>query len=89
MQSAREFYYAKLQEYSSLNSVALSTDARVVEDAWTKEFRGMTQQTDLWMQNVDGYVRNVMGVFDEWQTQMAEVRKTTVGPDLVALKENT
>ncbi len=89
MQSAREFYYAKLQEYSSLNSVALSTDARVVEDAWTKEFRNMTQQTDLWMQNVDGYVRNVMGVFDEWQTQMAEVRKTTVGPDLVALKENT
>ena len=89
MQSAREFYYAKLQEYSSLNSVALSTDARVVEDAWTKEFRGMTQQTDLWMQNVDGYVRNVMGVFDEWQTQMAEVRKTTVGPDLLALKENT
>ena len=89
MQSAREFYYAKLQEYSSLNSIALSTDARVVEDAWTKEFRGMTQQTDLWMQNVDGYVRNVMGVFDEWQTQMAEVRKTTVGPDLVALKENT
>ena len=89
MQSAREFYYAKLQEYSSLNSIALSTDARVVEDAWTKEFRGMTQQTDLWMQNVDGYVRNVMGVFDEWQTQMAEVCKTTVGPDLVALKENT
>ena len=89
MQSAREFYYAKLQEYSSLNSVALSTDARVVEDAWTKEFRGMTQQTDLWMQNVDGYVRNVMGVFEEWQGQMAEIRKTTIGPDLVALKENT
>ena len=89
MQSAREFYYAKLQEYSSLNSIALSTDARVVEDAWTKEFRGMTQQTDLWMQNVDGYVRNVMGVFEEWQGQMAEIRKTTIGPDLVALKENT
>ena len=89
MQSAREFYYAKLQEYSSLNSIALSTDARVVEDAWTKEFRGMTQQTDLWMQNVDGYVRSVMDVFGEWQGQMAEIRKTTIGPDLVALKENT
>ena len=30
MQSAREFYYAKLQEYSSLNSIALSTDAGIV-----------------------------------------------------------
>jgi hypothetical protein len=33
-----EYYSQKLQQYSELQSIALSTDTRVIQDAWTTTF---------------------------------------------------
>jgi predicted RNase H-related nuclease YkuK (DUF458 family) len=38
MEEAKEYYYKKLQEYSELYTIAIGTDARVVQDAWSTEF---------------------------------------------------
>ena len=89
MESARQYYYAKLQEYSSLYTIALSTDARVVEDAWSTEFQSMTLNTEQWMTNVDTYVAGVEDAFARWEAQMATIEEETIGSDLDALKEKT
>ena len=89
MESAKEFYYQKLQDYSSLYSVALTTDARVVQDAWSTEFQSMTFNTQQWMTDVDVYVKGVESSFASWESQMTEIKETTVGPSLDDLKTKT
>jgi len=49
MAAAKDYYYQKLQDYSSLYSVAVSTDSRVVADAWSTDFSSMIYDTDTWM----------------------------------------
>ena len=46
---AKEYYYAKLQDYSSLYQVAITTDSAVIADAWSTDFADMTEKTDQWM----------------------------------------
>lgn len=89
MLAAREYYYEKLQQYSSLYTVAISTDTRVVADAWSTQYANMTQNTEEWMFNVDSYVEGVKVAFGEWETQMAQIEEETIGPDLDALTERT
>lgn len=89
MLAAREYYYEKLQQYSSLYTVAISTDTRVVADAWSTQYANMTQNTEEWMFNVDSYVEGVKVAFGEWEAQMAQIEEETIGPDLDALTERT
>ena len=89
METARKYYYEKLQQYSSLYSIALTTDARVVEDAWSTEFQNMTLNTNQWMKDVNGYVSEVGKVFQEWGTIQKTVADKTIGPSLDALKTKT
>jgi hypothetical protein len=89
MASARQYYYEKLKEYSSLYSIALTTDGRVVEDAWSTQFQNMTFNTNQWMLEVDGYVTSVQGSFSRWEEQMKQIEEETIGKDLDALKEKT
>lgn len=67
------FYYQKLKDYSSLYQVALTTDSRVVADAWSTDFADMTYRTDEWMNNVNDYIGQVEEKFIEWQDVIDEV----------------
>ena len=84
--NAKEYYYAKLAQYSDLYTIALTTDSAVREDAWSTDFDDMIYSTDKWQQSVNEYLGNVQSVFAEWETQVAKIRNETVGKDLDALK---
>ena len=68
--SAKEYYYAKLEEYSSLHSIALQTDSRVVEDAWSSELSSMVYNTNEWKDRVEEYIGNVGTAFTSWHAEM-------------------
>ena len=48
MAATKEYYYNKLKQYSSLYSIALTTDSAVVTDAWSSDFNNMIYKTDEW-----------------------------------------
>jgi hypothetical protein len=56
MEEAKAYYYEKLEQYSSLHAIAISTDARVIEDAWSSEFSTMIYETESWKDSVETYV---------------------------------
>ncbi len=85
--AAKEFYYDKLKQYSDLYAVALTTDSRVVADAWSTDFNDMIYSTDDWAAAVDDYVAQVQDAFADWEEQVADIRENTVGEDLDNLKE--
>ena len=87
MEEAKAYYYQKLQDYSSLYQVALTTDSRVVADAWSTDFADMTYNTEGWMIAVDEYVDTVGVAFDEWSSQMDTIA-TDTGADLNSVEEN-
>ena len=87
--NAKEYYYAKLAQYSDLYTIALTTDSAVRVDAWSTDFDDMIYSTDKWQQSVNEYLGNVQSVFAEWETQVAKIREETVGKDLDALKQKT
>ena len=68
MENAKAFYYQKLQDYSSLYSVALTTDSRVVSEAWSTDFSSMIYDTEKWMGKVDEYVDGTSDAFKDWQS---------------------
>ncbi len=67
MEAAKEYYYQKLQDYSALYQVALTTDSRVIKDAWSTDFADMTYNTEQWMTSVDSYTDEVTKAFRDWQ----------------------
>jgi hypothetical protein len=42
MDSAKKYYFEKLEGYSNLYQSALRTDSRVSADAWSTDFADMT-----------------------------------------------
>ena len=89
MEAARSYYYQQLQNYSSLYQTALTTDSRIVADAWSSDFGDMTTQTEHWMSNVDAYIGQVRNAFSGWEGQMSKLRGETVGKDLTELTKKT
>ena len=71
--AAKEYYYAKLEEYSSLHAIALQTDSRVVEEAWSSELSSMVYNTGTWKQNVEQYITDVGIAFNAWHDEMAAI----------------
>lgn len=88
MLKAKEYYYEKLKNYSSLHQVALTTDARVVADAWSSEYSDMIFNTEDWMHAVTEYVGNVNLAFDEWEENVNTITNETLGPNLDTLEDN-
>ena len=88
MLKAKEYYYEKLKNYSSLHQVALTTDARVVADAWSTEYSDMIFNTEDWMRHVTDYVHNVNDAFTEWNNNVDMIANETLGPDLDSLESN-
>lgn len=88
MLKAKEYYYEKLKNYSSLHQVALTTDARVVADAWSSEYSDMIFNTEDWMRHVTDYVHNVNDAFNEWNNNVNIIANETLGPNLDSLESN-
>jgi hypothetical protein len=59
MTQAQEYYYQKLQDYSSLYQIAVTTDSRIVKEAWSSDFGEMTYNTEQWKSDVSNYVSGV------------------------------
>ena len=69
-----EYYGEKLKQYSELHTVALSTDSRVLTDAWSSDFIERTASVEEWKKGVDDYFEGAAGSMATW----AEVTKTTL-----------
>lgn len=90
MEEAKAYYYQKLQDYSGLYSVAVTTDSRVVADAWSSDFADMVYDTDEWMSAVDQYVADVELAFKEWSDAVHDPSTgitTIVGGDVATVGE--
>ena len=81
-------YGEKLRQFSQLHSIAIQTDSRVANDAWTRNFAHMTTQTGTWMNAVIEYVESVSGTFDEYELEIAKVEEHA-GADLLSLQTKT
>ena len=73
--AAKEYYYEKLEQYSSLHAVALTTDSRVIEDAWSSQFSTMVYSTETWKSNVESYVGDVSLAFSTWKSEMSTLEE--------------
>lgn len=89
MTALKEHYYAKLQDYSELYGIAITTDSAVVRDAWSTDFADMTSKTEEWMIYVDEYVSGVRTAFSDWATEMEQVTAYTIGQSLDDLATKT
>jgi hypothetical protein len=56
---AKQYYYQLLEDYSDLYTIAISADAQVLEESWTREFKGMVDGTESWKDEVNIYVGRV------------------------------
>ena len=86
---AKKYYFDLLEDYSDLYTIAISTDARALEDSWTKEFNTMIFKTDEWRDKTEIYIQKVQDAFNRWDTQMDKIASATgVGGDLEDLEKS-
>ena len=88
MLDLENYYGEKLSQFSELHSIAVQTDSRVANEAWTRDFSHMTTQTGTWMTQVSGYADKVGQAFDKYQEGIADVEELA-GADLDSLKIKT
>jgi hypothetical protein len=86
---AKQYYYEKLENYSRLYSIALSTDSQVAADAWTTEFAAMTQETGKWMNSVNEYLIGTEKAFADFNGALSTIKNDVVGTNLEEMAENT
>lgn len=87
VEAAKKYYYDKLQQYSSLHTVAITLDSRVINDAWSADFNDMLTKTEEWMEAVDIYLDDVGVAFMEWSEHMDRIAADT-GTDFDNLEKN-
>ena len=71
--AAKEYYYAKLEDYSALHTVALSTDSRIVADAWSSDFSDMMGKTEEWKDCIDEYSIDAAESLSTWTEVVSTV----------------
>lgn len=67
---AKAYYYELLEQYSDLYTIAISTDARALEDAWSSEFNSMVYNTKNWQTQVDIYLKRSQQSFSNYAKQI-------------------
>jgi hypothetical protein len=87
MAEAKEHYYAKIQNYSSLYQFALTSDSAIAQEAWSSDFSQMVTDTSSWKSSVDLYLSGSTAAFNEWADVIATIKETT-GDDLNDLAQN-
>ena len=72
MLQAKEYYFDKLKDFSNLYQVALTTDSRVVNDAWSSDFNDMIYKTEELKSAVNDYADQSAGILKEWADTVKE-----------------
>ena len=85
MLAAQEYYYQQLEDYSNLYSIAISTDSRVVKDAWSTGFNSMMSKTNEWKDKVNQYSAEARETLVNWYAKVDEIANKT-GLDNIASK---
>ena len=70
---ATQFYYEQLEQYADLHGVAIVTDGRVINEAWSADFADMVQDTAVWKDAVDGYLTGAEEAFNQWVDGIGKV----------------
>jgi hypothetical protein len=65
--AAKEFYYKKLEQYSSLYATAVTVDSNIVADAWSTDFANMIYDTENWKDKVNGYLEEIKIAFGNFE----------------------
>ena len=87
VEEAKRYYYAKLEQYSSLYATATMADSRVVAEAWFNDFSEMMTTSETWKLAIEEHVANVSSAFGEWQSQVEAIASEAgIGGDLESLK---
>lgn len=68
MAAAKQHYFDKLKDYSSLYQVALTTDSRVINDAWSSDFNDMIYKTSELQNAVNQYTKDSANTLLGWST---------------------
>ena len=73
VENTKQYFYEKLKQYSSLYQVALTTDSRVVADAWSSDFNDMIYKTKEWKTAVNTYSKEASESLREWGDVVSQV----------------
>ena len=77
MLAAKEYYFNKLKDYSNLYQVALTTDSRVVNDAWSSDFNDMIYKTGELQSSVNTYVSESATILQGWSATIKQALSET------------
>ena len=77
MEATKKYYYEKLEQYSSLYKVAVTTDSRVIADAWSTDFSKMMSKTEEWKSAVNTYASSAASELTVWASTIATVMSST------------
>jgi archaellum component FlaC len=73
VEEATLFYYERLEQYADLHGVAITTDGRVINEAWSADFANMVQDTAVWKDDVDKYLADANKAFSDWADGIGKV----------------
>lgn len=76
-EAAIDYYTQLMKDYSDQYKIALTTDSRVVADAWSTDLAKMATDVEGWSNSVDTYVTSAEGVLNEWQKVVDSVDEMT------------
>ena len=71
VEATKEYHYNKLKQFSSLYQTALTTDSRVIADAWSTDFNKMIYKTDEWKDSIDNYTQQAASELAVWADTVA------------------
>jgi hypothetical protein len=77
-----DYYSQKLQQYSELQSVALSTHTEVIQDAWTTTFYNSQVSVEGWKGKVNDYFYQAEDGLSKWKETCATVLEESNLEDL-------
>ncbi len=81
-QEIMEYYGKKIEQYSDLHSIALTTDTNVVRDAWSSDFSDMIDKAGEWDDAVNQYFADAAGSMQKWTETCNTVLSETGLDDL-------
>ena len=89
----QRYYTQKLEGYSHQYQVSLTTDSRVIKDAWSSDFSDMMYQTEEWGNAVNSYFGDASGSLAKWTeaqaTLLSETGLNNVDSAVAAINEES
>jgi len=77
MTEAKDYYYAKLEEYSKGYTTATSVDSSIAAEAWGSSFDDMMSKTSTWKTEVETYITEAGNAFERWDKTVEKIAETS------------